>query len=386
MTGPDPLRDELRELADTVTPTDLYERTLTRSRRIGRREAVVGTTAAVVALALLGSGLWQLPRTGPAPVRPAAAPALASSAAAPVAPTATGAPAQGSQSTKGSGPARPRPARTTADPRSTALADLPGRVFYTDPGDAGRLVRLTPGEQPETVLAEPYATVGVSPDGERVAYVTDGALMVVDTGGGDPRQAYPGTASAAQAPAWSPDGGRLLIGAAEPGVLDVATGTLTPLPSGLDGRQFRWSGDGSRLVYATAGCGLEVAEADAQTGTPVPGSGDPAGRTACRPVSVDATGDLVTVRLEESAPEEFARGDAAAPADAVLDTVTGDIVELPVSGKIIGAVFNPDGYLLVRSVRHGTHRLWLFAPDFTLVLRAREPAALSGLGLLAYTR
>ena len=73
MTGPDPLRAELRELADVAAPADLYERSLARSRRLGRREAAVGTAAAVLALALLGSGLWQLPRSGPAQVAPAAA-------------------------------------------------------------------------------------------------------------------------------------------------------------------------------------------------------------------------------------------------------------------------------------------------------------------------
>jgi TolB protein len=101
---------------------------------------------------------------------------------------------------------------------------------------------------------------------------------------------------------------------------------------------------------------------------------------------VDATGDLVTVRLERSTPAGFAGRDAAAPADTVLDTVTGDIVDLPVSGTIIGAVFDPDGYLLVRSVQSGSHRLSLFAPDFTLLLRAREPVTLQDLGLVAYTR
>jgi TolB protein len=287
---------------------------------------------------------------------------------------------------RASRPDRPRPAGSTSTPRSTSIADLPGHIFYADTGDDGRLVRLTPGDQPETVLSKPYATVGVSPDGTRVAYVADGSLMVADTGGGEPQQAYAG-ASAAQAPAWSPDGTRLLIDATEPGVLDVATGALTPLPSGLDGQHFRWSGDGSTLVYATAGCGLEVAESNAQTGTPVPDSGDPAGRAACRPVSVDATGDLVTVHLAPGTSDPAGATDsAAAPADAVLDTVTGDIVDLPVSGRIIGAVFDPAGNLLVRSVKDGKRRLSLFAPDFTLLLRAREPAALKGLSLVAYTR
>jgi TolB protein len=386
MTGPEPLRDELRELADSVTPTDLYERALARSHRLGRREAALGTAAAAVALALLGSGLWQLPRSGPAPSAPVAAPAVTSSIPAPVAPTATSGPTGQSAPTQTHLPARPRPARSTTKPRSTTLADLPGHVFYAQPEGDGRLVRLTPGAGPETVLAEPYATVGVSPDGSRVAYVANGSLMVADLGGGEPQQAYAGIASAAQAPAWSPDGARLLINAAEPGVLEVATGVVTPLPSGLDGRQFRWSGDGSTLVYAADGCELRVAETDAESGTAVPESADPEGRNACRPVSVDATGALVAVQLGESPAGPSAKDSAVAPADAVLETATGDIVDLPVSGTIIGAVFGPDGNLLVRSVSKGKRRLSLFAPDFSLLLRAREPAALRGLSLLAYTR
>jgi len=387
MTGPDPLRDELRELADTVAPADLYERSLARSRRIGRREAAIGTTAAVVALALLGSGLWQLPQAGPPPAPPAAGAPLVPSASLPDVRAAAPATPERSEPATADRADRPRPPRTTTSPRSTAIADLPGHLFYADAADDGRLVRLSPGDQPETVLSQPYATVGISPDGSQMAYVADGNLMVADTRGGDPRQAYPGTASPAQAPAWSPDGTRLLIDTAEPGVLEVATGALTPLPDGLNGQQFRWSGDGSTLVYATAGCGLEVAGAGAQSGTPVPASGDPAGRAACRPVSVDATGDLVTVQLSSAASGAPAATDsAAAPANAVLDTVTGDIVDLPVAGKIIGAVFGPDGNLLVRSVKDGRRRLSLFAPDFTLLLRAWEPAALNGLGLVAYTR
>jgi TolB protein len=315
-----------------------------------------------------------------------AGPATAASASAPVAAAAREAPAAQSEPVKPYRPDRPRPAPSSTEPRSTSIADLPGHVFYARSDDDGGLVRLTPGDQPETVFSEPFAAVGVSPDGNRVAYVANGNLMVVDTRGGEPQQAYAGIASAAQAPAWSPDGARLLFNAAEPGVLEVATGLMTPLPSGLDGRQFRWSGDGSTLVYATAGCGLRVAEANADSGTPVPESGDADGRTACRPVSVDATGDLVTVRLGESSPAASTRDSAVAPADAVLDTVTGDIIDVPVSGKIIGAVFDPDGNLLVRSIKSGKRTLSLFAPDFTLLLRAREPAALEELDLVAYTR
>ncbi|MEU4219445.1 hypothetical protein [Actinoplanes sp. NPDC026623] len=385
MTSPNPLHEELRELADVVVPADLYERSLIRSRRIGRREAAIGTTAAVLALALLGSGLWRLPK-GAEPAPPTAAAPVGPSASAPVIPAASAAATSqgGETGNRSFGAHRPRP-HSSSSPRSTALGDLPGQIFYAgdDEGeDDGRLVRLTGTGESSTVLSGAYSSAGVSPDGSRIAYVNDGALMVVDTDGDDPRQVYAGTTSGAQPPAWSPEGGRLLIDAAEPGVLDVATGRLDPLSEGLDGRHFRWSGDGTTLVYATSDCGLEVAGTTADSGTPVPDQSGTDGRAACVPVSVDATGSLVSVQLEPAAATE----PAEAPADAILDTVTGDIVDLPVTGKIIGAVFDPDGNLLVRSQKRGKNRLWLFAPDFTLLVQAREPSALRGLDLLAYTR
>ncbi|MEV4637683.1 hypothetical protein AB0J80_10055 [Actinoplanes sp. NPDC049548] len=387
MTAPEPLRESLSELAATVAPADLYERSLRRSRRIGRREAAVGTGAALVALGLLGSGLWQLPRATDQHAQGVVAPPLSPAAAPPpgLGGPLPGSPAAAEPSRTGgpSRPDRPRPTSTvSAKPRSTSLASLPGQAFYAGTGTDGDVVRLTGDGEARTVLATPHATLGVSPDGTRIAYVSGGQLMVVGTDGGTPQQVYAGTASADQAPAWSPDGGRLLIDAADPGVLDVATGRLDPLPSGLNGEHFRWSGDGSTLVYATASCGLEVAGVDAQSGTPVPGQESTDGPAACSPVSVDATGDLVTVQTRAAA------GNAApdAPADAVLDVKTGELVDLPVTGTIIGAVFDADGNLLVRSEHDGTTRLSLFDRDFTLLVQAREPATLKGRDLVAYTR
>jgi hypothetical protein len=66
--------------------------------------------------------------------------------------------------------------------------------------------------------------------------------------------------------------------------------------------------------------------------------------------------------------------------------VTGDLVALPLAGQVLGAVFDPGGTQLVRSVQDGRRRLSLFTPDFTLLLRVREPAALKRLDLIAYTR
>ncbi|MFI7602584.1 TolB family protein [Actinoplanes sp. NPDC049681] len=380
MTGRDPLRESLTDLAGTVAPADLYERSLRRSRRIGRREAAIGTGAAVLALGLLGSGLWQLPHASVQSARGIAAVPLSPAVEAPAAsPSAAGTASTAPAPTRPPGrPGRPRPKpATVAKPRSTSLAALPGKAFYDGAGTTGNLVRLTRDGDPETVLSAPFSTLGVSPDGTRIAYVSGGELLVVGTAGGEPQRVFAGTASADQAPAWSPDGARLLIDATDPGLLDVATGRLDPLPSGLEGEHYRWSGDGTTLVYATPSCGLEVAGVDASSGTPVPDQDPADGPAACRPVSVDTTGDLVTVQTE---------GAATGTADAVLDTRTGELVALPVAGKIIGAVFDAEGNLLVRWVRDGTNRLSLFDRDFALLVQTREPAELKGLDLVAYTR
>ena len=377
MTAEDDLRCALRDLADVAKPTDLYDRALGCSRRIARREAAIGTCAAAVVLGVLVSGLWGLPPGRPHEV-PVAAASLPGPSAGPsrapafLAPRT--APDRPSEPTRPSAPekasARLRP---TAEPRSGTLGDLPGHVFY-----AGRdIVRLSPASgASDVVLPDAPSSVGVSPDGRRIAFVADGKLLVSE-GDGEPRQVADGVVDADQAPVWSPTGDRLLIDATEPGVLDLGTGTITPLPGRLStGQHFRWSGDGNRLISATAtgsSCGLQVSAGDAATDTTVPVS-------ACELTSVDATGDRVTVPVG-------ATGEGAAgPADAVIDTATGRPEVLPVAGTVIGAVFDPDGNLLVRTTDDGRTVLWLFAPDNTLRVRAIEPSTVRGLDLLAYTR
>ncbi|MET0417687.1 MAG: hypothetical protein ABW022_16875, partial [Actinoplanes sp.] len=260
------------------------------------------------------------------------------------------------------------------------LADLPGQVFYQQPGDRPDVVRLRPadGRTDRVLIAAPSA-VGISPDGGRIAYVADGTLLIGSTDDGGFAPVARGIATAEQAPAWSPDGSKLLVHADAPAVVEVGSGAITPLPSGLGaGRHFRWSGDGDTLVYATASCGLEVARrGETGAGVAVP-LAQPDGVAACRAGSVDTTGRRVAVPL--SSP-----GSSDKPADAVVDTETGDLVALPVDGEVLGAVFDAAGHLLVRSLRAGVTRLSLIAPDNTLVVQATEPASVRELDLIAYT-
>jgi len=240
------------------------------------------------------------------------------------------------------------------------------------------------------VLPDAPSSVGISPDGRRIAYVTDGRLLVSEAEGkGEAKQVAVGVIATGQAPTWSPEGGRLLVDAAAPGVLDLASGALTPLPESLAaGQHFRWSGDGNKLVYATSTCGLKLTADGADTSTTVPVLGvtqpgaNPDDLAACKPTSVDATGRRVTVPLQTTG-ETVTGTDTA---DAVIDTTTGRPVALPVPGSVIGAVFDSDGNLLVRTEEGTRITLSLFAPGNELRVQAIEPRSVHELDLLAYTR
>lgn len=394
MTAPnDPLRDALRRLADEVADADLYGPALNRSRRIAHRRAAAGTVSALTVLGLACAGLWYLAPPGGRdrshPVVAISEPAYLAPArpeSVPTSPTPTPAPS----TTVRTPPHRePRPAgEGTATPRSRSLSDLPGQVFYDEQGNQPRVVRLDSAGDTHTVLNAPHSALGISPDGSKIAYVQDGSLLVAGTDGGTPERPYAGKVSGVQAPAWSPDGSRLLVDAKDPAVLDVAAGTLQALPSGLAGGHFRWSGDGRKLVYATASCQLKVAEATAAgSALTVPVLGDPdqadnpSGLGACRPVSVDATGSRVAVPLRQVDGGD----DGTATANAVVDTATGDADPLPVSGIVIGAVFDAEGDLLVRTWNQGKTTLSLFSPGNALLVQAHEPSRLRELTLVAYT-
>ncbi|GIE98401.1 PD40 domain-containing protein [Paractinoplanes rishiriensis] len=399
MTAPDRLRESLHDLADRAQPADLYAGAVRRSRGIARREATVGTAAALVALAVLASGLWRnAPRSEPPEVQVA----LRSPVASPIEPATPVLPSP-VPTTPAAAPLLTKPATATARrknqpmlavgtpvPQSRALADLPGHVFYEQTGDRPDVVKLFPADgEASTVLSGAPSAVGVSPDGRRIAYARDGNLLVARTGGGEPDRLATGVSSANQAPTWSPQGDQLLVGTSAPTILDIETGTLIPLPAGLEGGlHFRWSGDGSKLVFATAYCALQVVGSADGAASAVPMLGDrqpvdnPDGLAACRPTSVDFAGGRVTVPLQTTGGNDGSR-----TADAVVDTATGDVIALPVTGSVVGAVFDPDGNLLVRSLHEGVRTLSLFASDgTTLLVQAPEPAALGELALLAYTR
>jgi len=104
-----------------------------------------------------------------------------------------------------------------------------------------------------------------SPSGEQVAFVGlvdrggdegDREVFVMDADGSNLRQVTDRPGRDTSAPSWSPDGSRLAVvfddgdDIWQIGVVDLATGELTPLTSGPDPHRWpAWSPDGEALVF-----------------------------------------------------------------------------------------------------------------------------------------
>jgi TolB protein len=277
-----------------------------------------------------------------------------------------------------------------------SIAGLPGALFYLRP-ESDELVRLTVSGPLKKVAGDAGAA-DVSPDGQRVATIPEaGGVLVTDSEGGSPHTLIGGPIAPEVGAAFSPDGAKLLVGKAgpddanHPGVVDVATGTFTELPASLrEYLNFRWTGDGKRLVFATGDCALLTSDAaggDVRE-VPVVGDGDtaknPTGTYACDPVSVNTDGTRVTVNLK--ATDEPVGETSDAIADTVLDTATGAPVPLPVKGDILAALYRTDGVLLVRSRDGDRTTLTQVSPAGTALASVVEPASMELFDLVAYTR
>ncbi|AEV81924.1 hypothetical protein ACWT_0909 [Actinoplanes sp. SE50] len=352
------LRQSLSGIADDVHFVDLHARALGRSRQIRRNRITAVTASALAVLGLAGFGVANLDafRTRPGP---------------PAVVAASVSPSPGATVRK---PAPSGPATVTmAVPASKSLTALTGELFYRS--KSGTVVRFTGDGTRTTVLDRANQAVAISPDGRQVAYVSAGKLRLA----GAAQPLLSGTVDIAkQLPSWSPDGTRLLVAAPSPAVLTVATGKLGPIPGGLKGQNFHWSGDGSKLFY-TAGQRIRVGAAT------VPVFGDPdVGRNPEQlsgdlVLSVDRTGARFALRLSNSF-------DVDQRPDTVADASTGALDPIPVPGTVESALFDTDGNLMVRATDGDRRVLSLFSATGTLLVQATEPASLRDLDLIAYTR
>ncbi len=379
----DLLRDTLAQISNHATPVDFVDRSLARSRRISRNRAAMIAAATVVTLAIGGGVTWRLGLPGPevlppgetvspsAPVTPRP-PTTTPPPTTTVTPTAT-APASASCSAD-------TPWATTA---GSSIAGLPGWLYYSD---SSSVFRMTPDGL--ALVANNTGVATVSPDGTRVACIDDMGQLWVATRDGEVRALQPDQrfVTHGAAPAWSPDSQRILVArigganGATQGVVAIASGTFTPLASQIGGIHLLWSADGQHLGYATGTCSIGTADADGRNARIVPVFGDddpavnPERRRSCDPFSLSADGTLMSVNQRTGDDND---GDIGwdMSADAIVDTRTGADVPLPIpSAEIRAILFQPNGEILVRSVRDGTVTLSLLNPDRTIKTQVTESA------------
>jgi TolB protein len=372
MNDDDLLRDSLRQIGDQAEPVDFVDRSLSRSKRIGRNRRLISGAAMVAVLGLAGGLTWQLGPPWTNQSTPAVNPSAAPSAVDPPPPSLSPSP--------------------TASPSSTqpVAESITGPFYYAD---SDRLVRVNESDV-DTVLDAGAYSANVSPDGAHIAFVDgNGNVVVSDRDGGQRRTLSRGSIGAGYEPAWSPDSKRLLVakgaaGEVTMGIVTVASGRFTALPhQPAHAIHYLWSGDGQHLGYATGTCEIGVADADGGNARIVPVFGDldkavnPKQRRSCDPYSISPDGGLIAVNQRTGDQPD---GDIGRDlfANALIDTRTGQNVTLPVTGGITAILFEPDGDLLVRT---SNRRLTLLAPDHTIKARVTEPAAVSGFNLLAHT-
>jgi TolB protein len=376
MNDEDLLRDSLAQIGDQATPVEFLDRSLARSKRIGRNRAMITSTAVVLVLALTGGIAWQVgrPRTN----QPS--PAVGQSAT----PSVTPSPSVSSSPSS----------VTSSPPPAGSVAGLPGWLYYTD-GD--RLLRLT-GSGTQTVLTSGGFTATVSPNGASIAYLDANANVVVaDRDGQHHHTVLKGSIGAGWEPAWSPDSRRILTaknlggGRVNLGVITLDTATFTPRPHQLnDAIHPLWSADGNHLGYATGTCQLGTADADGANPHLVPVFGElnsstnPQKRRSCDPTSISPNGRYIAVNQHTGDQPD---GDIARnlTANTIIDTRTGATVSLPVPGTITTILFQPNGDILVRTTTKNAHQLTLLNPDHTIKTHLTEPATTANTQLLAYT-
>jgi TolB protein len=320
-----------------------------------------------------------------------------SSQAAPVpraaAPAATGSAAVG----QASSPAADAPPETDAQP--VGVKPQLGRLTYLDrTREDQRALRWTVGAgQPVTL---PSAFVGsvtnanVSPDGRWGSFTDDNnALRVVDLRTGANKLTLGGGSRIIEGdcvePAWAPDSRHLLVGDASAGpageivgTVDINTGAFTRLPTQIHGCHLTWSADGSAIGYAGGAGQIFVARADGSNQRAVPGLGGGTGPLSSfdlESVSVSGTRVALWVNDGSTPAGDVARG---LYSNTILDTRTGQKINMPVSGELSQAVFRADGTTVVRIQGAQHNQLVLISAAGSVLTRVDEPTSLKNLVLL----
>jgi len=309
-----------------------------------------------------------------------------------------------SPSTSGSPSAQP-PTRPTERSRT---------VYYLSPGhvrgstvfhDTVTLVSRRGADPPErlgTFKADGARsfemTVTVSPDGSRVAWLSNTHELVTSkVDGSDRRTLAAGLPTpTCFRPIWTPDSNQIIFPGTLNGPAQIinVNGTArkslrTPYPcwhvSLHDGKRLAW------IAYDEAGLKEYLFIADMDSGAE---RRFPLQRRASRVVTISPDGLRAMVILtppdqgEGDTPTDRQKRYATYPERSsdgtLLDVVHGTPLPAPAPGDIIEAAYQKDGTLLLRTVDNGTYWVTLLTADGTVAAKTAEPTELHQYILLAY--
>ncbi|GGK78995.1 hypothetical protein Sme01_22310 [Sphaerisporangium melleum] len=283
----------------------------------------------------------------------------------------------------------PATAHATA-PAGTSARPLTGVAVYARYDRGYAVTRYTPAKGFTRLgVAPDTAQFSASPDGEKVAWVTAGGQVQV-AAGAKPTTIAKGAPAGIPCltPVWSPDSTKIAFpsrGTADalPVVIVNARGTGKRVAGSTTGTcHLAWSANG-RYLAGYAGTTEGVFRLDLTTGRSVKVKGV---KLSNHVQSLSPDGRRVVVRT--LSPREPG-GDGAWPTwyrPTIIDTATGAQVPIPVSGRLVGALYLPDGRLVVR-VAGATHNtLVVLSASGKRLQRLAEPAAARTQALLHVVR
>ncbi|MGV9806617.1 hypothetical protein [Micromonospora chersina] len=394
----DRLRLDLAGLAEEVTPVDLRDRALRTSRRLGIQRAVATSAAALVLLAAATGTALAIRPDGQGAVPAPAGPSVTSTWP-PVEVTPTPQPSRAPSTDPSGSP--------STDGGAPAAGATFGRLYYGPAdGSAGssavRLRSWRPGGQPASLAPLPaiwaLSNASVSPDGRRIAWVERGfdakdvgTLYVSDIDGSNKQPMLSDADEYCVTPTWSPDSRHLLFGTMQAnggydrvGVLDTRSDrhTVQWWSSRPQACHAIWSADG-RTIAMNTDAGVALYDTTGRKQRSVPGLSAAGAWQSHHVTSLapDATRiALFRIRKGEDA------GDVGRllRVNAVLETATGKVVDLPLGGRELEQVFfQADGSMVVRVKDGGGHVLLLVDANGRKVAEQPEPAVLRDAQLIA---
>ncbi|MFC0029702.1 PD40 domain-containing protein [Micromonospora chaiyaphumensis] len=395
----DRLRLDLAELAEEVTPVDLRDRALRTSRRLGIQRAVATSAAALVVLAAATGTAFAIRPNGDSPAPAPAGPSV----------TSTWPPVEVTPTPQASREPSTAPSGSpSTDSGTPAGGPTFGRLIYgpaqVSDSPTVRLRSWRPGGgQPTSLAALPeiwaLSNASVSPDGRRLAWVERGfdgkdvgKLYVSDIDGSNKKSMASDVDEYCITPTWSPDSRHLLFGTMQAnggydraGVLDTLSErhTVQWWSSRPEACHAIWSADG-RTIAMNTDAGVALYDTSGRKQRAVPGLSAAGAWQSHQVTSLapDAT-RIALFRIRKG----MDAGDVGRllRVNAVLETATGKVVDLPLGGRDLKQVFfQADGSMVVR-VEDGDGRVQLLLVDATgrKVAEQPEPAALRDAQLIA---